>query len=233
MARDMSEQIQTHLTQVATLRAARAANPVLAARVAAIKRHQHERFTRDYADLLASERYGAAARFFLDDLYGPADFAERDAQFSRIVPAMTRLLPADVVQTVAQLAELHALSESLDQEMGGQVSGEVDERSYRAAWNAVGRAADRQRQIELLVAIGASLDRHTRTPMLKTSLRLMRGPATAAGLGQLQSFLERGLTAFIAMRGARDFLDRITANERRTIAELFSDPQREKPGQRS
>src|SRR5262245_52963555 len=222
MASNLSDLIQTHLAQVATLRAARADNQQLAARVVAIKRHQHERFSLDYADLFSNDRYGPATGFFLNDLYGPVDFADRDAQFSRIVPAMTRLLPADVMQTVAQLAELHALSESLDQEMADTVSGAVDDRSYRAAWNAVGRHADRQRQLELLVAIGESLDRHTRTPMLKTTLRLMRGPAKAAGLAQLQSFLERGFAPFAAMRGARNFLDRVSANERRMIAELFS-----------
>jgi len=222
MASDVADPIQTHLALVAALRAARNENPELSERVVAIKRQQHERFSRDYADLLTSERYGPATRFFLDDLYGPVDFADRDAQFSRIVPAMARLLPADVIQTVAQLAELHALSESLDQEMADKVSGAVDDRSYRVAWNAVGRHADRQRQLELLTAIGESLDRHTRTPMLKTTLRLMRGPAKAAGLAQLQSFLERGFAAFVAMRGARDFLDRVAVNERRMVTELFS-----------
>jgi hypothetical protein len=222
MALDLTGTVQTHLGQVETMRAARAADPALAARVASIKRYQHERFARDYADLLASERYGPATRFFLDDLYGPADFADRDAQFSRIVPAMARLLPTDVMLTVARLAELHALSESLDQEMARRITGEVDERSYRVAWNAVGREADRQRQLDLLIAIGASLDQHTRTPMLKTTLRLMRSPAKAAGLAQLQSFLERGLAAFTAMRGAANFLDRVSANERRTIADLFA-----------
>ena len=215
--------IREHLRQVAHLRTARNADPDLARRAAAVKAYQHARFSHDYAALIESPRHGAATRFFLDDLYGPADFADRDAQFERIVPAMARLLPAEVMHTVAQLAELHALSEGLDQQMAlSMASAVVDEQSYRAAWQTVGRAADRERQLSLLLLIGASLDRHTRSAWLAPSLKLMRGPARAAGLGQLQSFLERGLAAFSAMKGAQEFLDAIAANERKVIVELFS-----------
>ena len=66
-------------------RAARDQDAELAQGVARLKAYQQRRFARSYADLLESPRYGAAARFFLDDLYGPRDFSERDAQFARIV----------------------------------------------------------------------------------------------------------------------------------------------------
>ena len=88
---------------------------------------------------LADPRHCAAARFFLDDLYGPQDFAERDAQFARIVPALVRLFPDEVVATVDSLAALHALSESLDSRMGRLLpSAFVDAEAYRRAWQATG-----------------------------------------------------------------------------------------------
>ena len=37
--------------------------------------------------LQGDARYAGAARFFLDELYGPGDFSQRDAQFARVVPA--------------------------------------------------------------------------------------------------------------------------------------------------
>ena len=46
----------------------------------------------------------------LDELYGPQDFSDRDAQFARVVPALVRLFPQELVETVAVLARLHALS---------------------------------------------------------------------------------------------------------------------------
>lgn len=220
-----AQAIQEHLQRVRELRAARDANDGLARRVAAIKHHQHARFSRDYAGLISSSRYGAAARFFLDDLYGPMDFGDRDAQFERVLPAIARLLPAEVMHTVDQLAELHALSEDLDQQMAlALAAGGVDDRSYRVAWQTVGRREERERQLSLLVAVGEALDRHTRSTWLPATLKLMRGPAKAAGLSQLQSFLERGLAAFAAMGGAREFLETISGNERRQILDMFLPP---------
>jgi hypothetical protein len=224
------EAIRQHLEQVNALRAAREADEGLARRVADIKRHQHMRFGRDYAGLMESPRYDAATRFFLDDLYGPADFADRDTQFGRVVPAMARVLPSEVTHTVAQLAELHALSEVLDQKMAQALPVEaVDDRSYRSAWQMVGRRDQREAQLRLLLAIGTALERHTRSRLLSATLRMMRRPAKAAGLSQLQSFLERGLAAFSAMHGAQEFLETIAANERRVIDEMFASAKMKNP----
>src|SRR6058998_1604614 len=89
----------------------------LDARVRLLKAYQQRRFARTYADLLATARYGAASRFFLEELYGPTDFDERDAQFVRVVPALVRLFSHEIIATVSTLAQLHALSETLDSTM--------------------------------------------------------------------------------------------------------------------
>lgn len=215
--------IASRLESVRQLRAARAADESLARRVVLVKQFQHQRFERDYAELLVSRRYGAAARFFLEDLYGPMDFSARDAQFSKVVPAMSRLLPDEVVHTVSQLIELHALSEELDQQVAEHVeAGELDSPAYARAWCRVGRPVDRARQVALMLEVGRALDRHTRNPLLGAMLRLMRGPANAAGLGELQRFLQTGYAAFRSMNGADEFLRVISRNEQAQIAALFA-----------
>jgi hypothetical protein len=212
------------LQAVADERARRAADPALSARVGAIKRYQHARFQRSYADLLGDSRYADAARFFLDDLYGPSDYTERDAQFARIVPALARLFPPALLATVAQLTELHALSERFDSAMGTAHAGEhVSPASYRQAWQAAGDREGRLRQIDLMLAVGRALDGYTRNPVLRHSLKLMRGPARAAGLGALQTLLERGFDTFRALEGAGPFLDTITQRERALALRLFDD----------
>jgi hypothetical protein len=75
------------LRRVDEQRVQRAADPVLAARVHAVKHYQHERFQHTYADLLAQPRYAKATRFFLEELYGPVDFTRRDTQFKRVALA--------------------------------------------------------------------------------------------------------------------------------------------------
>lgn len=223
MHHPLAARITEHLQTVAGLRAARRADPALGARVQALKAYQARRFARSYADLLSHPRYAGAARFFLDELYGPQDFADRDAQFERIVPALVRLFPQEIVETVEQLGELHALSEALDDGSARRLPpGPIGPAGYAAAWQAEGRAPARERQIALTLTIGAALDRYTRNRLLRGTLRLMRGPAQAAGLGALQQFLETGFDAFGGMRGAAEFLAGIGANERALAAALFA-----------
>lgn len=217
--------ILTSLRVVEQERNRRAEDPGLAARVHAVKAYQEARFRHTYADLLVHPRYGAAARFFLEELYGPQDFTRRDAQFARVVPALVRLFPHEVVETVAALGALHALSETLDGAMGSTLTdGFVDATRYTAAWQTVGRREDRRAQIELTLTVGRSLDRYTSVPMLALSLKMMRGAARAAGLSELQAFLEKGFDTFKAMRGAGEFLELVEQREGTLMRDLFDNP---------
>ena len=215
--------ILVHLAAVQEERDRRAKSPQLMTGVQAIKQYQHRRFADTYADLLRSDRYAPAARFFLDELYGPGDFSKRDAQFARVIPALVRIFPADIVRTVEALTSLHALSETLDSEMGAQTDGQVNSASdYAWAWQCTGRAENRERQIVLMLSVGASLDALTRKPLLRTSLLMMRTPARAAGLAELQQLLERGFETFRSMGGAQEFLEIIGQRERAVCSRLFS-----------
>lgn len=219
------DSILGHLDVVARERAIRAGSPALQKKVLAIKGYQQKRFSHTYADLLATPRYAGAARFFLEELYGPGDFSQRDTQFARVVPALVRLFPRDVVETVDTLAQLHALSERLDSSMGRHLSAEaVDAGAYISAWQGTGQAIERELQIALTLSVGRSLDELTRKPLLRHSLRMMRGPARAAGLSALQQFLESGFDTFLAMRGAKEFLSIVSTREHLLATSLF-EPQ--------
>ena len=219
-----ADKILFELAAVDAERLRRAADRDLMQRVIALKAYQQLRLSHTYADLLASERYAPAARFFLDELYGPSDFTRRDAQFARVVPALARLFPREIVQTVATLSRLHALSESLDTEMAlGLTSAEVDAQAYAAAWRATGRASDREKQIGLTLDVASALDRLTRRALIRNSLRMMRGPARAAGLSELQVFLEAGFDTFRAMDGATEFMGIVDEREHALGRTLFAD----------
>jgi hypothetical protein len=214
--------ILNHLHAADAERVRRATTSGLAERVLALKTYQQRRFAHTYGDLLKTSRFGPAARFFLDELYGPRDYSDRDAQFARVVPALVRLFPHDIVATVETLAHLHALSEALDTVAAGHlVKPRVDAVAYTLAWQATGRADDRERQVALTLRVGVSLDRLTRNPLVRHTLRMMRSPAKAAGLGELQRFLETGFDTFKAMRGAQDFMATIAKRERAFARALF------------
>jgi hypothetical protein len=218
----ISALILSHLESVASERARRLSTPGLAAKVALLKEYQQRRFSHTYADLLVSPRYGPAARFFLDELYGPTDFSRRDAQFARVIPALVRLFPAEVVDTVAALSELHALSEALDSSMGTELSGDrLTAVEYVRAWQRTGCVDERNAQIALTITVAKKLDGFTRNLLLRNGLRLMRSPASAAGLSELQQLLEAGFDTFRAMKGAREFIAILSDREHSLGSALF------------
>ena len=227
---DTAHQIRDAVARVTALRAEASARPELAGAVSAIKRLQARRFAGTYYDLLESGMYAAAARFFLEELYSERDYADRDAQFARIAGAIEKLFPADVAATAAQLAQLHAMTESLDHDMALQWLVEPegsDALRYAKAWQVVGRAEDREAQLQTVLAIGHEMARLTRLPGLRLMLKMMRGPAAAAGLQSLQRFLEAGFDTFAAMakrrHGAEQFLGTVHEREERLINRLFAE----------
>lgn len=222
-----AQTIREAVAEVERLREESRAMPAIAQGVVLLKGLQARRFAGTYVDLLASGAYGPAARFFLEELYSDRDYGERDAQFARIAGAVEKLFPRDVADTAAGLAQLHALTESLDHAMARQLhlADTSDAAGYVRAWKAVGRRADRQRQLETVVAIGAEMTRLTRLPGLRMMLRMMRGPASAAGLSFLQRFLESGFDTFASVAkqrgGAERFLETIREREQRLVDLLF------------
>lgn len=224
---EAAHQIRDAVAQVTRLRDACAADAALHAAVIAVKALQARRFAGTYADLLAVGPHAAAARFFLEELYSDKDFAERDAQFSRIAGAVQRLFPQQVVATAVALAQLHLLTEQLDHAMGLawlDTTGTEGGR-YVAAWRAVRRRNQREDQLRVVLRIGQEMIKLTTTPGLRLMLKMMRGPAAAAGLGSLQAFLEAGFDTFGAMarqRGsAQAFLDLVAQREAALISMLF------------
>jgi hypothetical protein len=227
---DAARKIRNAVAAVSLLRQAVDANPALEAGVMEIKRLQSRRFAGTYADLLDHEAYRDAATFFLEELYSDKDYAGRDAQFSRVAGAIERMFPSQVVQTAVAMAELHSLTEELDQAMALAWLGYSDEslsppHRYILAWREVGRRVDRDNQLAAVLAIGRQMIRLTRTSGLRMLLKMMRGPAAAAGLGSLQGFLEAGFDTFGAMAGrgagAAEFLSTIEAREAELVRTLF------------
>ena len=191
-----------------------------------LREWQAERLAGTYADLLASERFGAAAAFFLSDLYGPKDLSSRDADLTRLVPLMKKTMPVAGLETVSRAIELDALSERLDARWASELQrrhvARIDGRAYAAAYRVVDDRPGRERQIALILEAGHVLDRLTRQPLVRGILRLMREPAHLAGMDAIQGFIERGFNAFRQMGVADEFLETIRARETQLLQDLFA-----------
>jgi hypothetical protein len=221
---DVVERVHHQLDLAAELWDTAEADPNVAAARDRLRAWQRERLARTHADLLASADMGAAARFFLTDIYG-TDLSRLAADVKRVVPVMVKLLPLAALETVADAVELHALSEELDIGMVkavGTKARKLDAAAYGRAYRKVGRRPERERQIALIEDLGLALGRLIEQPFVSSGLTLMRLPAKLAGVSELHAFLERGHDAFRKIRNIQQFVDLIVSRERKLLKALFA-----------
>jgi hypothetical protein len=223
--------IRRSVTEVERMRLIVNTDSKLRSAVNAVKDYQARRFEHTYRDLITAGPYQSAARFFLVELYGLVDYSKRDAQFARIAGAIERLFPKQAIATAMALAQLHVLTEQLDFAMGRAwtLAPMTDNaaQAYILAWRTVGQQRQRQQQLQLVLGLGRDLDRLTRTSGLRLMLKMMRGPAHAAGLHDLQRFLETGFDTFASLSkttgGAEPFLHLIETSETTLMHALFDE----------
>lgn len=191
-----------------------------------LQRWQRERLAHSFDDLRRHQGYGPAVHFFLSELYGGLDFRERDQDLGRVMPVMIRFLPDRTLETMSEAFELQAISLEYDMQMAAWMASrrirQLDMQRYGEVYRACSDRAGRERQIQLIRDLGYDLDKLVRLPLVNYLLRLLRGPAHAAGFGKLQEFLEEGLQAFRALENPRWFVDTIYARERASMEKLFS-----------
>lgn len=189
---------------------------------------QAQRLERSFEAFLRDPARRPAANFFLTDVYGAHDFSRRDADIARVIPMMQRLLPASLLDTIADGIELAALSHAFDLRMAQALEAlapgrhALDAALYARAYREVGHPRLRARQIALIDEVGNGLAEALRMPGIGSLLRLSRLPARAAGLGALQSFLERGCSAFAELGDASGFLADIRRSETAAMRRLFA-----------
>jgi len=197
--------------------------PQCAQRLLELQAWQAARLANTYRDLHENARYRAAVDFFLDDLYGPHDFRQRDRDLARALQRLTRVLPRSAVPALTRAIELDGLSAALDRAMVANLpAGPLTNAGYADAYQRTGQHESRRRQIELIGEIGADLERIVHRPWTGAALKAAHVPAHAIGLGTLQDFLERGYASFRQLGDARYLLDTIHERETRLMHSLFA-----------
>lgn len=192
-----------------------------------VRRWQAERLEASFDRFLRDPRRRPAAQFFLSDVYNDRDFSRRDADIARVLPMMQRLLPGAVLGTLSDAIELGLLTHAFDLRLARVLEGRAPRRRrldaalYAQTYREAGLPRLRRHQIDLIARVGTGLAGALRMPGVATLLKLSRSPARAAGLAELQGFLERGFEAFAGLGDARSFIGEIEADERDVFRRLF------------
>ncbi|MBT8065293.1 MAG: hypothetical protein HKP03_04585, partial [Xanthomonadales bacterium] len=186
---------------------------------------QQARIARSFDDMMQQPGYRPAVVFFLEEIYGGLDFRERDQDMSKVMPVMIRFLPDRTLMTMSEAFELQAISLEFDMDMAANMAvskvDELDMERYCDVYRACSQRDGRERQIQLIRKLGYDLERLVRWPMVNTLVRLLRGPAHAAGFGALQEFLESGLVSFRALEDPVWFVETIFEREWGAMEAMF------------
>lgn len=213
-ARHLAEQIEASQTLLASLDRDPGAYP----RLAELQHWQRCRLRETYADLRDQQRFRPACVFFLEELYGGRDMRERDRQLERVLPIMSRMLPDRILHAVGEAMRLQRISMDFDARLSQVIDGPLDQPAYAAGYRRLDDWRGRDDQIELIDQLGHLLHRIVQRPMIRRLVRLMHGPAHAAGFDKLQEFLAQGLDAFSEMGDqAPRFVETINQRERRAL----------------
>lgn len=187
---------------------------------------QQNRLAHTFDDLLSQPGYRPAVTFFLSELYGGLDFRQRDQDMDRVMHVMERFLPDKVLYTMSEAFELQAMSLQFDMHMADYMKrtgiGHLDMAGYCEVYRAGSDQPGRERQIILIRKLGYDLDKWVNKRFVNALVRLLRGPAHAAGFGNLQEFLEAGLGSFRELEDVSYFNETIYQREWTSMQKLFA-----------
>lgn len=196
--------------------------------LASLKAWQSERLRRTYADLLNDKRYQPACLFFLNDIYAPRDFSQRDYDIERLHDFLSRLLPPIMLTLLTQVVELNRLTNTLDRrlvqalvdELG--VTDEITPQLYAQGYRICDNYAERLRQIELTTHVLAQVGVGARQLVVGAAMKVLRSPAQRADWVELYEMLEHGYAAFKQMKDVKNFVGVIEQREKRILERIFS-----------
>lgn len=189
---------------------------------------QSQRLASTYKDLLQQPDSSPACRFFLEEIYGPHDFSQRDRDAEKLHELLTRVLPAGMLWVLAETIHLNRLSKYLDEQLlralvtGLDWQGELTPEIYTQGYRWCDNYLERKEQIELLARILKEVAIGAENKITGITLRLARVPAQAAGWDALYGFLERGYNAFKPVKDKHAFGETIYRREMDLLERIFA-----------
>lgn len=216
------DNIVKHLTEARALHQ-QAEQTGLIQSVRTLQTWQCKRLMTTHDDLWQQKRFNPAMRFFIDELYGPKDFSQRDQDIARVVPKMSKLLPEKALVSLESALHLNKLSFEMDMQMANLLKAQpINRETYATAYYECQNYSDRQRQIGFIEELGQDLADVVKIKGLSTLLMLSRKPAKLAGLLSLHEFLEMGYKAFKDLGDVNDFIEPIVSREKLIMHALYN-----------
>ncbi|MEM5499602.1 hypothetical protein WNY77_19480 [Paraglaciecola mesophila] len=240
---DLVAQVSRHLRAVQTLQEM-ALDAKLLPLIQGVQAWQTLRMQSTHQPQMNNSYTAPAMVFFTEQIYGPKDFSQRDAQIKRVVPKMHRYLPSKALLSLESALRLHALSYELDYVLALELKKHattanqqlsishrtdankrviINQQTYAAAFVSGHNGHLRQEQISLLQELGNNLSDAVAIKGVAMMLALSKHPARMKGLQTLHLFLQDGYKAFKKIPNSQSFMSEIVSREAHLVASLFTE----------
>lgn len=184
---------------------------------------QTKRLLITYDDMWQSRRFRPAMQFFIEELYGPKDFRQRDHDIARVVPKMAKLLPVQALQSLEAALRLNSLSHEMDLLLTENLQRQtINSQSYADAYRLCNNRQQREEQIRLLAGLGNDLADVVKIKGISALLMISRKPAKMAGVESLHNFLSDGYKAFKKLGDVDAFISPIITRESALMEGIFA-----------
>ncbi|NTU78710.1 MAG: hypothetical protein HGA45_04805 [Chloroflexales bacterium] len=191
----------------------------------ALQVFQSNRLRRDYSDLAEIEQYGPVGEFFFTEMYGPRDFADRDAGARRL-HHIIQMLPGVHLNDVEEVLDLLELTNVLDDdlarlmlELGTGI--DFDEATYEHAYRVANNYDARLYQLNLVNSSLHNVYRLSRSHLLGMGLHRSHLLAVLAGIEAAHTFLVRGYDALRDVNDITLFADTVRSRELARLNRIY------------
>ena len=189
---------------------------------------QVNRLKETYADLLEDAETYEVMSFFLDEIYAPKDFAQRDHDAEHLYAQFKNALSPEPLQLLEDVIQVNKQSQALDQLLADvlgdrlQPDTALQEEDYIAGYRECDNADDRMAHLELTVSAMRDVVLGSHSRAVGLGLRMIKIPAYSAGYGDLYEFLQRGYRACKPLRNVDRIVDTIFQRESQVIENIFN-----------
>ncbi len=196
------------------------------AHLAEIRREQSARLRETYADFVTDPKFTAITNFFFDKIYDTAYKEERDEAFNKLYEKLAAAVGEQRITRVTMLKELNELTDDLDAAVTQKHldlfhGKKVTRKTFEEAFGKVGRRADRERQVYLLLETTQFFHKLAHVPFLGFIIKPTKFAAKMMNIEHLMDFFMDGYYAFKSVKDASKFFDAVNEREAEYRERLF------------
>ncbi len=179
---------------------------------------QQKRLNDTYKDLKENPEYTKIGDFFFNKLYAPEDFSFRDASIKKLQRVLKGVVYGGMLSAVAKVAELHELSDALDDLMvekmiENNVGPGFDMPTYQEIYRQLNNYDRRIYQIKLVGRVNLAFHSLSKKWIVAVSLKTVRTAAHLLGMSKIIDFVHEGYVGFRAIDNIQFFIDTVEERE--------------------